>query len=513
MSIEREAKLAAGPDVVLPDLRNVVPGLAVGPSTFRHLDAVYYDTRDLALARSGVTLRSRTGEPGPTWTVKFPDGDDGPVLSRREITFDGALGKVPPAALDLVRAARRTQALGPVARVRTTRTEFTLIGDTGPVVTVCDDVVSAESDDVEAFVFREVEVELAGDGEGKGKGKGKGKGDEILGLVVGRLHEAGCRAEKRTVPKVVRALGERARADPDVVVGDIPKKAAVGELVTATFARSVSQLIRFDPGVRLGTDPEDLHLFRVATRRLRSDLRTFGPLLDPTWSTALRAELRWLDSTVGAARDVDVLRIRLEARVADLPRDDATSGRRLLSRLEEERGVARGRMLAMLSSERYGAILDSMVAAANAPLFAAEPAGLAALPARGLLADLVRKPWHRLQRAVKALTRDAGDEDLHRVRILAKRCRYCAEACAPLFGAEAEHLAERLADVQTVLGDHQDAVVAEAWLRSAAKAVPSVRFAAGQLVAAELCDRDLHRERFPKLWKKAAKPALRSWLD
>ena len=112
MSIEREAKLAAGPDVVLPDLRNVVPGLAVGPSTFRHLDAVYYDTRDLALARSGVTLRSRSGEPGPTWTVKFPDGDDGPVLSRREITFDGAPGKVPSAALDLVRAARRTRALG-----------------------------------------------------------------------------------------------------------------------------------------------------------------------------------------------------------------------------------------------------------------------------------------------------------------------------------------------------------------------------------------------------------------
>ena len=510
MSIEREAKLAAGPDVVLPDLRNLVPGLAVGPSSLRHLDAVYYDTPDLALARSGVTLRSRTGEPGPTWTVKFPEGGDGPVLSRREITFDGAPGKVPPAALDLVRAARRTRALGPVARVRTTRTEFTLLGEHGPVAMVCDDVVSAESDDVEAFVFREVEVELAGDGDGDGDGDGEG---DILDLVVGRLREAGCRAQKRTVSKVVRALGGRAQEDPDVVVGDIGKKAATGELIAATFARSVLQLTRFDPGVRLGTDTEDLHLFRVAARRLRSDLRTFGPLLDPTWSTGLRAELRWLDSTVGAVRDIDVLHRRLEARVADLPTDDAISGRRLLSHLEDEREAARGRMLATLSSERYGALLDTMVGAANAPLFAAEPVGLAALPARGLLADLVRKPWHRLQRAVNALTRDAGDEDLHAVRILAKRCRYCAEASAPMFGAEAGHLADRLADVQTVLGEHQDAVVAEAWLRGAAKAMPSVRFAAGQLVAAERRDRDLYRERFPKVWKKASKPALRSWLD
>ena len=508
MSIEREAKLAAGPDVVLPDLRNLVPGLAVGPSSSRHLDALYYDTPDLALARSGVTLRSRTGEPGPTWTVKFPGGGDGPVLSRREITFDGPPGKVPPAALDLVRAARRTRALGPVARVRTTRTEFALLGENGPVAMVCDDVVSAESDDVEAFVFREVEVELAGDGDTRSDSS-----DDVLDLVIGRLREAGCRAEKQTVPKVVRALGERAQEDPDVVVADIPKKAAIGELVAATFARSVSQMIRFDPGVRLGTDPEDLHLFRVAARRLRSDLRTFGPLLDPTWSTGLRAELRWLDSTVGAVRDIDVLRLRLEARVADLPTDDAISGRRLLSRLEDERQAARVRMLAMLSGERYGALLDSMVAAANAPLFAVEPAGLAAFPARALLADLVRKPWHRLQRSVGALTRDSGVDDLHRVRILAKRCRYCAEACAPMFGAEAGHLAERLADIQTVLGDHQDAVVAEAWLRSAAKAMPSVRFAAGELVAAERRDRDLYRERFPKAWKKASKPALRSWLE
>ena len=72
MSVEREAKLIADPELVLPDLREVLPGIGVGPSRTLELDAVYYDTEDLSLARSGVTLRSRTGEPGPTWTVKLP---------------------------------------------------------------------------------------------------------------------------------------------------------------------------------------------------------------------------------------------------------------------------------------------------------------------------------------------------------------------------------------------------------------------------------------------------------
>lgn len=273
MGIEREAKLATGPDVVLPDLQDVLDGVAVGPTSIRHLEAVYFDTADLALARSGVTVRSRTGEPGPTWTVKLPDGGRESLLARREVTFEGPLGHVPPGALDLVMAYRRTQALEPVAVVRTTRTQFALSDETGPVATVCDDTVSAEAGAAEPIAFREVEIEL---GEGS-------TDDHLLDAVVDRFRDAGCRFEKRTVAKVIRALGEAAQAPPDVVVADIGRKASVGEVVAAAFARSVQQVIRLDPRVRLGDDPEDLHQFRVATRRLRSDLRTFGPLLDATW--------------------------------------------------------------------------------------------------------------------------------------------------------------------------------------------------------------------------------------
>ena len=86
------------------------------------------------------------------------------------------------------------------------------------------------------------------------------------------------------------------------------------------------RLLRHDPGVRLGIDIEDVHQARVATRRLRSDLRTFQPLLDEAWADALRDELRWLGAELGRVRDAEVLRDRLRAAATTLPAPDRRSG-------------------------------------------------------------------------------------------------------------------------------------------------------------------------------------------
>jgi CHAD domain-containing protein len=102
---------------------------------------------------------------------------------------------------------------------------------------------------------------------------------------------------------------------------------------------------------------------------------------------------------------------------------------------------------------------------------------------------------------------------LHAVRIRSKRARYAVEAVAPLFGRDARRFAKRLADVQSVLGDHQDTTVAEAWLRDTAKAVPSLRLVVGELVALERVERERLREQFTSVWKKASRPKLRTWLD
>ena len=96
-----------------------------------------------------------------------------------------------------------------------------------------------------------------------------------------------------------------APAAPDVVVidGGVTAVAAV----RAALAVSIRRLARAEPVAAAGQDPEGVRRMRVATRRLRSDLRSFAGVLDPAWAESLRRELRWLARALGSVREVDVL--------------------------------------------------------------------------------------------------------------------------------------------------------------------------------------------------------------
>ncbi|HZX53335.1 MAG TPA: CHAD domain-containing protein, partial [Ilumatobacteraceae bacterium] len=142
-----------------------------------------------------------------------------------------------------------------------------------------------------------------------------------------------------------------------------------------------------------------------------------------------------------------------------------------------------------------------------------DPPGLAEQPSRDVVAGLVRKPWKRLARSVKALQPYSPDAAFHAVRIKSKRVRYAAEAVAPVAGRDARRFAEAIAEVQSILGDYHDTSVAEAWLRSAAKSAPAARLVAGELIALEREDRARLREDFTKVWKKTSRPKLRKWLS
>ena len=118
-------------------------------------------------------------------------------------------------------------------------------------------------------------------------------------------------------------------------------------------------MLAHDPGTRLGTDLEELHQMRVATRRLRAFLRAGNELVDPEWSSRVRDELKWLGGVLGPVRDLDVLTEHLASEIETLG-DDRAGGRKLLRTLERNRRTARRRLLAALGSERYFALLDTL---------------------------------------------------------------------------------------------------------------------------------------------------------
>jgi CHAD domain-containing protein len=674
-NLEREVKLDAGLRFELPELNGLVAGVVATRLPDARLQAIYVDTEDLRLMRWGVTLRHRRDTVGGAgaesgWTLKLPVEADGVALVRTELSWPGTFGPVPAEVASLVRAQARTARLVPVAKLLTERHRVELRdGDGRKLGEVDDDVVSVMDGRRLAARFRQVELEVT-----------DAAPPELLDEVLQALTVAGAIAGDDR-PKVVRAIGPRASLGPDVVVPALDSQSTVATVVSAAIASGVTRIIRHDPGVRLGDDPEHVHQARVGTRRLRSDLRTFWRLLDPEWAGPVRTELGWLAALLGGVRDADVLTGRLRSQIRSLGGVDAKAAAALLRRLAIEREEARVCLLEALDSARYLALLENLaVAAARPPLArngsdagapldprdgdrfqgrepglagsgatppgtatgahgaagapvaagapavstaaapgagAARPAAshpaavagaaaaraaaaaaaraaaagagtssagpppsgtngraavtpapsrtsgatgsrrlvLPAISAAGLtvalapgddsdtvgrqavttwpgqvrgrdddgdLADqraadvlpvLVRRPWKHLQQAVDQLGEDPPDEALHEIRIRAKRMRYAAEAVAGVIGKPARQLAVAVAGVQGVLGDMQDAVVAETWLRRQASSGPASRaLVAGELVTLERQKQAACRKDWVRPWKTASKKSLRKWL-
>lgn len=496
---EREVKLEVAPQFSLPDLGGVWEGLKVTEPRRRRLHTVYWDTPDLRLARWGVSLRHREGE---GWTVKLPAEMEGAAMVRGEHTFPGPARQPAAAAVDLVRAYVRSAPLEPVANLRTNRVAVELRDVAGgELAEVVDDEVSVLDGRRVAIRFRQLEVEI-----------GKEAPGELVEAVLARLRDAGA-GRPDPVPKHLRALGPRALAAPEIA--SLPRQplATPVDAVRAALASSVVRLLRHDAGVRLGDDPEEVHQARVATRRLRSDTRTFAPLLDEGWTEPLRAELGWLADLLGAVRDADVLLERMRRRAAEVEGDagipDGGRLAPLLKRLEREREEARGRLLEGLRGERYVALLDRLVEAAGEPRFspAAAELGMDELPA------LASRSWRRLRDAVRRLGSHPTEEELHSVRIAAKRARYAAEAVQPAVGRDARRFAEAVAGIQGVLGEHHDAVVAAAWLRRAAPGLsPTGAFLAGRISAGEEALAAASARAWRRSWKKLDQRRLTAWM-
>lgn len=276
--------------------------------------------------------------------------------------------------------------------------------------------------------------------------------------------------------------------------------------IAAAIRASVDQLVSELPRARAGDDPEGVHQARVATRRLRSDLRTFGPLLDQDWRIAARAELKWLADALGAVRDADVLAMNLAAAIEPAGVDTVAASA-LLAALHDQRAAARRALTGVLDERRATSFLDELSRSADDPPTTPSAVGRAEVR----LLPLVRQPWRTLARTVDRLDDEPTVERLHRVRLLSKRTRYAAEAVVPVYGRDARRLAAAVKEVQDVLGEMNDAAVAVRWLcvTGAALDAPAA-FTAGQLAHHFRAGAELRRHSWERAFERARRRA--HWL-
>jgi CHAD domain-containing protein len=461
---ESAEPLSAELVAALAEAAGCVPPTAP-PAQFE-LAAVYYDTADLRLLRSRLTLRRRRGGTDAGWHLKLPVAAD----DRDEVRVPLGRHRNPPAPLvALSRAAHRDARLVPVAELDTVRREWTLTeAGGGAVATVTDDRVTgrtlvAQSDGgtgvtTDPLQWAEIEVELAEHGT-----------PEVLDRIEEALARAGVQ-RSGSASKLGRVLADRVPAPPPRPVADAD--ATAGDVVLAYIAAQADALRAADPQVRRDA-PDAVHAMRVACRRMRSALQSYRALLDRAHTDDLVAELRWFAGELGGARDLEVQEERIGAAVAALPEELALGpvAAQTTRFFATRRAGAAKTAAAALDGDRYLALLDAVDALlADPPLTAA-----AAEPACTVLPGLIGKARRRMRNAYRAAQAcPAGherDEHLHDMRKAAKRLRYAAEVAQPALGRPAKRLVKAVKAAQELLGEHQDSVVARGLLRELGAAV------------------------------------------
>jgi inorganic triphosphatase YgiF len=492
---EVEVKFRVTGAFTLPDLASV-PGVSRAETmpTFT-MTNVYYDTADLRLFRWGITLRRRSGGPDEGWHLKLPVQGAGEGV-RDEMRAPLA-DELPDELARLVTAFARTAPLVPVAALQTERTPRVLLDGAGAaVIEIVDDTVSVMEGDRIATRFREIEAEALT----------HPADEELLRRVCTALLAAG--AVPGTMSKAGAALGPRAAVPPDVAeLPWPPATAPAGDVVSAYLSLHCRRLLLADLLLRRDL-PDAVHQMRVSARRLRSGLKVFEPLLDEEWARDLRTDLGWMASGLGAARDTEVLRERLDSHAAELGEDDGPRARAVIeASLARRMTEAEDEVRAVVDSDRYVGLLEMLVDGVRRPPLTQ----LATEPAEDVLPPLVAKAFRRLDRRVAGLEPATPSPVWHEARIAAKRARYSADAVAPVLGHDMARLADRLADVTEVLGHHQDAHVAQATLRDlVVDADPAAAFALGRLLAVEEAAEMADRASFLDLWHSVRRAAHRA---
>jgi CHAD domain-containing protein len=444
-------------------------------------ESVHWDTPDFRLAAWDAGLRYRRGR---GWRVTLAGWPEAGCFRSISIDLEGGPDGPPPEALRLLSGYLGDARPEPAARLRHLESRRA-VEELCCVHQVVSLLVERRA------VAHARRVSLRG-------------GEELTGArrALAALRRVGV-VETTDQPLLSELVG--AAAGPRWRELQLDPTSSVTAAVRAALRDYAARLVRNQALLLEGSDPEGIHQARVACRRFRSALQTFGPVLDPTWAEALRAELGSLAADLGAVRDAEVLLMRLRASAAERGLEpEATE--RLLARLEEDRVRAREVLLRRTGTAEHRRQLERTLEAATDPGLLPETAGQ---PAIEVLMPLVAASWRKLRRRATGLGAHPADDELHRLRILAKRCRYAVLALVPVLGEGPARTGAVLGALQDALGEQHDAVVAGDWLRQFAGG--DTAFAAGILYGVERERAEAGREAWRAPWAKLLRRKQWNW--
>ncbi len=268
---------------------------------------------------------------------------------------------------------------------------------------------------------------------------------------------------------VDEAIEEATSQDARLVVGRNPGVTAddhVAEAGRKVMRFHLARMLAREAGTREGSDPEDLHAMRVATRRQRAAWRVFGASFRPARTKRYRNGLREIASRLGAVRDLDVLLEAADLYRADLPVSEQRAIEPLLSDWREHRDDARVLLIRELDSDGYRRWVDDYrdfvrtEGAAVVPVLPTQPHRV-----RDTAGSRIWTAYEQM-RGYEPVLRWADVETLHELRIAGKWLRYTLEFVREALGDDAAPLIARVTALQDHLGLMNDADVSASMART-----------------------------------------------
>jgi triphosphatase len=479
-----------------------IDGLILEPCSTQQIFDTYLDTDDWRIHRAGFALRVRSESGLTEATLKSLHSASEEVADRRELTetllssdSEAIRESVGPVGLRVC-AVSGARTLLPLFELRTSRQRFSVrksdearqLGE----IALDETVISRPSGEPQASMLR-VEVEALTEVHGP-----------LRSLV--KTLRSNCALEAASDTKYSLGLKSVGLAPPAEAstATTVEASMTIVDVAMVSLRRYMAAWLQHESGARLGDDPEELHEFRIAGRRLDAILRQFQSFLPAEFLT-VRATLKTVLKALGRARDLDVALSELQDFSRKLPKADRAGVEPLKAHLMGERGRARAQMLGVLDSIWVQKSLQEFILLLAAPIATAEAsAGDLALHASP---KLVRQRFRKLRKRADLLSADSSTEEYHEVRGQVKKSRYALEAVADLYGKPAKDTIRALRRWQEDLGVQQDAAVAMQRLNALAGAKPKgipaeTLFLMGRLAERRLGAAQQARERYATGYRK-----------
>jgi triphosphatase len=502
------------------DDHGTIDGLVLQPRPTLKIFDTYFDTDDWRIHRAGFALRIRSEEGKAEATLKSLRSNSTEMADRREVseTLTGpeaeSIAQSTGPVGTLVHAVSGPHPLQPLFEVHTSRQRYAVHApnDETPLGEIAlDETTIARPHGQPQTSIQRVEVEALTEAH------------EPLQTLVKTLRTS-CGLESASDSKYaqgLRSVGLAPAPAPEFEPTAVDASMRMDEVAFANLRRYLSAWHRYEPGARLGDDPEELHDLRVAGRRLDAMLREFTAFV-PESLVRIRPTLKKVLRALGDVRDLDVALLELEAFSQELSADDRPDLEPLKEHLHTERARARTKMLGALDSSALQKDFEKLTTTLAQPpgeIPETGPAGPIE-PGAKAIPVLIRARYKKVRKGADRLAPDSTMEAYHAVRGRVKKFRYALEAVGGVVGKPANDMLRSLRRWQEKLGMQQDADVAGRRLRALAAhppkgLSPETLFLMGRFAAHYARLATKARKRHPRAYRKVRGrcKALKSRLD